>query len=254
MDGPMQTQTTSDQHSSSPYQDLRGRTAVVTGGSSGIGAATATLLRELGARVAVIDISPADRGDLWVDADVTDPHAIGDAFTRIADSLGPASVLVNNAGIAPPGRFEDLTPEDWDRTLAVNLSSVYLCTRSALPQLRSLGGGTVINVSSIAGRHRSLTASAAYAAAKGGVIALTRQLAPELAGDRIRVNCVCPGLVDTRIMQQNVDEQRRADLVGTVPLGRMAAPVEIASCIAFLASEVSSYLTGSIVDANGGIV
>ncbi len=233
--------------------DLAGRTAVVTGGSSGIGAATATLIGSLGARVAVIDPVATDNVDCWVGADVSSSQSVRAAFAEIRKSIGPVSVLVNNAGMAPKGRFESLNEDEWQRTLAVNLTSVFLCTQAALPDLRDRGG-VVTNVASIAGRHRSMTASAAYSAAKGGVIALTRHLAAELAPDGVRVNCVCPGLVETRIMRNNLDDESRTSLTSAIPLQRLATPDEVASTIAFLVSSASSYMTGSIVDVNGGLV
>jgi len=184
---------------------------------------------------------------------VSQGSEVRDAFREVERSLGPVSVLINNAGIAPAGSFENLTEDDWVSTVAVNLTSVFLCTQVALPQLRACGGGSVTNVASIAGRHRSFTASAAYAAAKGGVIALTRQLAYEFAPDGIRVNCVCPGLVNTDIIRRNVSESGVPALVAAIPLGRLADAHEIADSICFLASQASSYTTGAIFDVNGGM-
>jgi len=232
---------------------LSGRTAVVTGGARGIGDAAVRQLRTLGARVAVLDLEQAEDADCSVRCDVSRSDEVREAFHEVERSIGPVSVLINNAGIAPSGRFENLTDDDWSRTVAVNLTSVFLCTQAALPQLRACGGGSVTNVASIAGRHRSFTASAAYAAAKGGVIAFTRQVAYELAADGIRVNCVCPGLVDTEIIRRNVAESGVPTLVAGIPLGRLAEAGEVAATICFLASQDSSYTTGAIFDVNGGI-
>lgn len=232
---------------------LSGRTAVVTGGARGIGAAVVRQLRDFGARVAVLDLEQTEGADHSVRCDVSHGSEVRDAFREVERSLGPVSVLINNAGIAPAGSFENLTEDDWDSTVAVNLTSVFLCTQVALPQLRACGGGSVTNVASIAGRHRSFTASAAYAAAKGGVIALTRQLAYEFAPDGIRVNCVCPGLVNTDIIRRNVSESGVPALVAAIPLGRLADAHEIADSICFLASQASSYTTGAIFDVNGGM-
>lgn len=231
---------------------LSGKTAVVTGGSRGIGAAIVRLARRCGARVAVLDLEPADDADLSVRCDVSDEAGVRQAFEQVRGELGALDILVNNAGIAPPGRFDEITTRAWDQTMAVDLRGVFLCIREALPQLRA-GGGNVINMGSIAGRRRSMTANVAYAAAKGGVIALTRQLAYELAPENVRVNCVCPGLVDTDIIQRNVPGPERAGLARSIPLGRFAAPEEIATVACFLASPAAGYLTGAIIDVNGGL-
>jgi NAD(P)-dependent dehydrogenase (short-subunit alcohol dehydrogenase family) len=236
--------------------DLRldDRTVVVTGGADGIGRATADRARALGARVAVLDVNPAAGGGvLSIACDVSDSAAVDDAFAEVERELGPASVLVNNAGIAPPGRFEDISEASWRRTLDVNLTGMYLCTRAALPQLRR-EGGSIVNVASQAARYRSLACDAAYAAAKGGVLPLTRQLAYELAPEGIRVNCVCPGAVATGIQQRNLSEEQRRAMNSAVPLGRAAAPAEIASVICFLATDAASFMTGAAVDVNGGVI
>lgn len=232
---------------------LAGRTMVVTGGARGIGEAVVRLAREMGARTAALDLAPAAFADCSVECDVTSAAAVAAAFDEVRRTIGPVDALVNNAGIAPPGRLEDLSPELWDTTLAVDLTSVFHCVRAALPHLRERGGGTITNVGSIAGRHRSFTASAAYAAAKGGVIALTRQLAHEFATEGVRVNCVCPGLVGTDIIRRNVTDEQRAALAATIPLGRLAEPAEVASTICFLATDAASYVTGAIFDVNGGL-
>lgn len=232
---------------------LANRTVVVTGGAQGIGAAVVRLAQEQGARVAVLDLVPAPDADCYIECDVASARSVRAAFGDVREACGPVSVLVNNAGIAPPGRFEEFSEERWNRVLAVDLTSVFHCVQSALPQLREAGGGTVINVGSIAGQHRSFTASAAYAAAKGGVIAVTRQLAHELATERIRVNCVCPGLVSTDIIRRNATDEQQAALVSKIPLSRLGEPAEVASVICFLASDAASYMTGVIVDVNGGL-
>jgi len=182
--------------------DLAGKSALVTGGSAGIGLEIVDLMRRLGSRVGVIDIAPAPTADAYARADVSNPAETRDAVRRLAGDLGGVDVLVNNAGIAPPGDFERLSEEEWQRTVGINLGGVFHCTQTSLPYLQDSGSAAVVNIDSIAGRSYSRTASAAYAASKGGVIAMTRQLAFELAGDGIRVNCVCPGLVDTGVMAQ----------------------------------------------------
>lgn len=232
---------------------LADRTMVVTGGAQGIGAAVVRLAQQQGAQVVALDLVPAPEADCYIECDVASGRSVQAAFAEVRKSCGPASVLVNNAGIAPAGRFEEFTEERWNQVLAVDLTSVFHCVQSALPHLREAGGGTVVNVGSIAGEHRSFTASAAYAAAKGGVIAVTRQLAHELAPELIRVNCVCPGLVSTDIIRRNLTDERQAALVSQIPLARLGDPAEVASVICFLASDAASYMTGVIADINGGL-
>ncbi|HVV23752.1 MAG TPA: SDR family NAD(P)-dependent oxidoreductase [Pseudonocardiaceae bacterium] len=232
---------------------LTGRTVAVTGGARGIGDAVVRLARELGARVAVLDLAPTTAADHCVECDVSSTASVDAAFAEIRRTLGPVDTLVNNAGIAPPGRLEELSEEAWERTLSVDLTSVFRCVRAALPHLRERGGGSVVNVGSIAGRHRSFTASTAYAAAKGGVVALTRQLAHEFAAEGVRVNCVCPGLVGTDIIRRNVTDEQRSALAAGIPLRRLAEPAEIATTICFLATPAAGYVTGAILDVNGGL-
>lgn len=230
------------------------RVMVVTGGSKGIGAAIAARARRSGYRVAVLDLVRPENDDVhWLRCDVSRQEDVRDAFAGVDAHLGPVSDLVNNAGIAPPVPFDRLDEDGWDRTIDVNLKSVFLCSSEALLRLRGTEKATITNLASIAGRQRSHTASAAYAAAKGGVIALTRQMAHELAPNGIRVNCVCPGLVDTDIMSRNLSPAERPQVEGAIPMGRLAEPNEVASVVCFLASAEAGYMTGAVVDVNGGM-
>jgi len=233
--------------------DLQGKRVVVTGGSAGIGSAIVDAARDLGARVAVIDIDDAPAADEYLRADVGSPDEAADAVGEAASRLGGLDVLVNNAGIAPAGALEEITPTQWRQTMSVNLDGVFFCTQAAVPHMARASGGAVVNMASIAGRSFSRTASAAYAASKGGVVALTRQLGYELASTGIRVSCVCPGLVDTGIMARNTSPRRLSELVATIPLGRLARPDEVAAVVCFLASDAASYMTGSVVDITGGL-
>lgn len=233
--------------------DLEGSTVIVTGGASGIGHSIVQLSQALGARVGVIDTSPAPSADFNVQADVGSSTEANSAVSQLAADLGGLDILVNNAGIAVPGSFENIADTEWRRTMSVNVDGVFHCTRAAVPHLRREPAGSIVNMASIAGRSYSRTASVAYAASKGAVVALTRQLAHELAHDGIRVNCVCPGLVDTDIMTRNTSPDRLANLVAGIPMGRMAAPTEVANVVCFLGSSASSYVTGSVVDVTGGL-
>lgn len=240
--------------SAAPLVDLRDVAVVVTGGATGIGAAIVSMAHRLGARVAILDVCPPQIGSAaHAAADVSSADEATAAVEQVAADLGGVDVLVNNAGIAPPGRFEDISDHRWRQTIAVNLDGSFFCTRAALPHLRESAGPAVVNMASVAGRSYSRTASVAYAASKGGVVAMTRQLAHELAPERVRVNCVCPGLVDTAIMTRNVSPERLAELVQTIPLGRLATPAEVAAVVCFLGSAAAGYLTGAVVDVNGGL-
>jgi 3-oxoacyl-[acyl-carrier protein] reductase len=234
---------------------LDGQTVVVTGGADGIGWATALRAHALGARVAVLDVCPIDDGRvLSLISDVADSAMVSAASVRVEQELGPASVLINNAGIALPGKFEQVTEASWRRTIEVNLTGMFVCAKAFLPQLRRNHRSSIVNVSSQAARFGSLAADVSYAASKGGVLSLTLQLAKELADEGIRVNCVCPGAVDTGIPRRNLSESERAAMLRNVPLGRAAAPAEIAAVICFLASDAASYMTGAAVDVNGGVI
>lgn len=234
--------------------DLSDMTAIVTGGSAGIGDAIVHIARERGARVGVIDKTPSANADVHVTADVSRTDEVTEAVEQIAGELGGISILVNNAGVAPAAAFEELSEKQWRQTLAVNLDGAFHCSRAALPYLRESTSATIVNVASIAGRSYSRTASVAYAASKGGVIAFTRQLAFELAAEDLRVNCVCPGLVDTEIMTRNTSPERLRELMATIPLQRLASPTEIAEVVCFLASPGATYMTGTVIDVTGGLV
>jgi len=251
--------------------ELTGRVAVVTGASSGIGLATARLLAADGATV-YLAVRDVDRGRRAAEAtpgeldlrvvrmDVTDGPSVREAFLEM-DAAGRLDIVVNNAGVDTVGRVEDLSPADWDRGVATNLTGPFLVAREAIPRLRRNGGGTIVNVASNAG----LVARAdepAYSTAKAGLLMLTRSLALAHAADRIRVNAVCPGPVgDTGIMDRNLamaadPAAALASYLAKAPLaaalGRMIEPGEVAAAIRFLCSDAATMITGATLAIDGG--
>lgn len=237
--------------------DLRldGRVAVVTGASGGMGRATTRRLRALGATVASMDLIAAEDVDHSAIADVSDRAGVAVAFEEIKRELGAVTLLVNCAGVVPPvGGLMELTEEIWADVMRVNLEGTLVCIQAVVAQMREAGGGSIITIASLAGKANRSPSGASYVAAKAGVIALTRQVAGELVGDGIRVNCVCPGPTDTAMAQDDATNDLHRRLSATIPLGRLATPAEIAAVICFVASDAASFMVGSIVDVNGGLL
>ena len=249
---------------------LDGRVAIITGGASGIGAAAARLFAAEGAAVAVLDRdgegaarlveSLGDTPALALAADVTDRAAVEEATARAAATFGRLDVVYNNAGVpAGFGPVSDLTAADWNLSFAVNVTGTLFCTQAALPHLRAAGGGSIVNQSSVAALV-GIPGLAAYSAAKGAVVALTRTLAAELAPEGIRVNVICAGTVDTPMARPLLAVRGRGDpelgaklTAERYPIGRIGTPEEIARAALFLASEESSFVTGAILTADGGM-
>jgi len=236
---------------------LEGKTAVVTGGAKGIGAATARMLEEAGARVAVFDIdAPRLRSGQAVDdvsVDVTSESAVKDAFARVAEQFGGVDVLVNNAGRVARKPAVDLQLDEWQAVIDVNLTATFLCSRIAQPYMRSRGGGSIVNVASIMGLSGGLFPNASYQAAKGGVVNLTRALALEWAADGVRVNAVAPTYVDTDMTRAIFSSP---DLLDTVmqhtPLGHLPDADDVAAAILFLCSGAARCITGSVLPIDSG--
>jgi 3-oxoacyl-[acyl-carrier protein] reductase len=245
-----------------------GRVAWVTGSSTGIGAATSLKLAENGYDVAVHYGSSEDEasevarriGEMGRDALLVRGNvASGEDARRMAreveERFGRLDVLVNNAGsMVERVGLEEMTEETWDRIMDVNLKSVYLITQSALPLMKRTGGGTIVNVSSIAARIGGSANSIAYAAAKGGVSTMTRVLASALAPDNIIVNAVAPGRIATPFHDRFSASEARQEKAQAIPLKREGTPEEVAEVIAFLVSPAASYVVGEIVEVNGGLL
>jgi len=246
--------------------DLQGRTALVTGGSRGIGAATCTLLARAGCDVAVHyahreavaravkqAVEALDRRASLVQADLRDAQAASSLPERAAAALGGLDILVNNAGVWLHHPIDTMALDAWRATMAINLDAVYLVTRAALPFLRARGNGSIVNVVSTAAQ-RGEAEHSDYAASKAAVVGLTKSLAVEL-GPAIRVNCVAPGWVDTEMVADDLgDPARRAAIEQEIPRRRVASADDIAAPIVFLASDLSAHITGEVLNVNGGSV
>jgi len=232
------------------------RIAVVTGGARGIGAATVSLFRSEGARVEVWDAGgehPAagdDEGITCRSVDVSDTGSVEAALEELISRAGVPDILVNNAGIISDGFASELSDEDWNRVLEVNLTGTFIPCRALIPHLRERGCGTITNTSSISALGNRGQSN--YAASKAGVIGLTRTLAQELAGDSVRVNCVAPGAIETEMFDA-VPGKVKEKFIRRIPLGRLGSPADVARLHLFLASDEASYMTGQTVFCDGGI-
>lgn len=243
---------------------LTAKAAFVTGAGSGIGKAIAQLFAAEGAQVAVADIDgdraartaasivEAGGSAVALTCDVTAAASIDAAFAATAEAFGGVDVLVNNAGMGQLGTVADLDQETWDRVMALNVRSVFLCSKAAIPLMLARGGGRIINIASVSG----ITASAgraAYTASKGAVVMLTRAMALDHAGQRINVNAICPGVVVTAMTEQSLtDPATKQQKLNDTPLGRLADPSEIAPAAVYLASADGSFVTGSALVVDGG--
>jgi NAD(P)-dependent dehydrogenase (short-subunit alcohol dehydrogenase family) len=241
-----------------------GRTAVVTGGGSGIGLATVRRLASEGARVVVADIdagpgqAAADEvGGLFVRTDVTVQSEVEALFAAAVDTYGSVDVAFNNAGISPPedDSILDTGLDAWRRVQEVNLTSVFLCCKAVIPHMQRQGRGAIVNTASFVAVMGAATSQISYTASKGGVLAMTRELGVQFAREGIRVNALCPGPVDTPLLQElfAADPERAQRRLVHIPMGRFARAEEIASTVAFLASDDASFITASTFLVDGGI-
>ena len=232
---------------------FRGRVALVTGGASGIGAATVELLRASGAEVAVFDLAPDGQTQdvLAIQGDVTSSADANAAVKKVESELGPLDVLVCSAGVGGDSvRAIDMPDEEWRRVFAINCDGTFFFNRAAVRGMSERGYGRVVNVASIAGKEGNPMASA-YSASKAAVIGLTKSIAKEVADTGVLVNCIAPAVIDTPILSQ-LSEEHIGYMLQKIPLGRVGKPEEVARLIAYLASEDLSFATGACFDISGG--
>lgn len=245
---------------------LKDKVAVITGAKSGIGLATALRFAAEGAKVVVADVRNAHEEArkltsqgaqaFFVQVDVSNESQVNALFEKTVAAYGRLDVLVNNAGIELAKKITDTSEAEWDRLMSVNLKGVFLCSKAAIPVMRRHGGGVIINVASELGLAGG-SQIAAYCASKGGVVQLTKAMAVDHAEGGVRVNCVCPGPVNTPLLEAIIarsadPEVERRSIVSKTLLKRLGQPDEIANVIAFLASDESSFMTGSVVVVDGG--
>ena len=248
---------------------LEGKSAVITGAGAGIGRATALLFAREGAAVTVADINintgretagliEAARGRaVFVQTDVTKPHSVQDMFTAALESFGRLDILFNNAGIVVQGRVEDTLEAEWEAQIATTLTSVFLGCKYVIPILRKQGGGVIINMASVAGI-MGLVNRAAYSAAKGGVVGITRAIAIDHASEGIRVVYLAPATIETPSLQERISTASdpaaaRKAFEARQPLGRIGKPEDVAYAALYLASDEASFLTGSGLSVDGGM-
>lgn len=236
---------------------MTGKVALVTGAASGIGHAIADRLAAEGARVAICDLaapSALPRPELFgLALDVTQGNHWRAAIEQVQTRCGRLDILVNNAGIGVPGSLVDLALSDWRRVMAVNLDGAFLGIQHAVPLMRQSGGGTIVNIASMLATV-VVPDAAAYSASKAGLLALTRAAALELAADRIRVNAISPGWIDTPLLRSRLAAQpeREAAMVATTPAGRLGSTAEVAAAVLYLASPDAAFVTGTTIALDGG--
>ena len=243
--------------------NLKDRVAFITGGARGIGKAIGSAFVREGAKVCLVDI---DKGTLEtakneirknreeilaLPCDITKSADVKTAMTQVQKTWGRIDILVNNAGIIRRGTIETVTEEDWDRVIEVNLKGTFSCCKAVAGIMKQQGYGKIVNVSSIAGKMGDITSAPGYGPSKAGVDALTKTLARQLAQYGINVNAVSPHAIETEMSAQ-WSEERRKEIIASIPLGRLGKPEDVAEAVLFLVSDGASFITGEILDVNGG--
>ena len=236
---------------------LEGKVCVITGAASGIGAETARLFIDEGAKVVGVDLAPGSVGDLAIEADVTDEEKVRDMYAQASAEFGRIDVLFNNAGINPTddASVTETSLDAWQRVQDVNVRSVFLCCKHGIPHLIEAGGGSVINTASFVAVMGAATSQISYTASKGAVLSLSRELGVEFATRGIRVNALCPGPVSTPLLEElfSKDPEKAARRLVHIPMGRFGEPREVAQAALFLATDESSYVTASTFLVDGGL-
>lgn len=242
---------------------LKDRVAIVTGAARGIGKAISLIFVREGAKVALVDIEKErletlkdeikiKKGEaLALSCDITKSHDVKEMVNQVRQKFGRIDILVNNAGIIRRGTIETVTEEDWDRVIEVNLKGTFNCCKAVVEIMKQQGYGKIINVSSIAGKMGDITSAPGYGPSKAGVDSLTKTLARQLASYGINVNAVSPHAIETEMSAQ-WSEQRRKEIIASIPLGRLGKPEDVAEAVLFLVSDEASFITGEILDVNGG--
>jgi NAD(P)-dependent dehydrogenase (short-subunit alcohol dehydrogenase family) len=244
---------------------LKDRICVITGAGSarGLGRATAQLFAEHGARIMVLDIDVAaaretvgvlkGRGHMALACDVTRRKDCDKAIARVVARHGRVDVLLNNAGVTAPNRLMDVTDAVYDRVMDINMRGCFYMTQAVVPFMRAARQGSIVNMSSVsAQRGGGVFGGTCYSAAKAAILGYTKACARELAPDNVRVNTICPSMIDTDITGGMMTAEQKAGVMASVPMGRLGSALEVAGCYLFLASDLSTYVTGSEIDINGG--